>query len=210
MRRVQLNKKRQRQIYFDSKLNQKSNYLKNLDYLKTESNKEIEDKKIDILIDKCLGINKFERDYSFFSPPVYASHSSSPSKDNKNQKKRLFPELKVLITSPDEREYPEKYKKKDYIEDSFSNIYKNHKIINKNNANDKISNKINDIYKPNNRYVNTIETDKINYISRNEQNTYSSFLTGIGKTIMTQSIDDVGEPINFPRKRNIFNNISIK
>ena len=210
MRRVQLNKKRQRQIYFDSKLNQKSNYLKNLDYLKTESNKEIEDKKIDILIDKCLGINKFERDYSFFSPPVYASHSSSPSKDNKNQQKRLFPELKVLITSPDEREYPEKYKKKDYIEDSFSNIYKNHKIINKNNANDKISNKINDIYKPNNRYVNTIETDKINYISRNEQNTYSSFLTGIGKTIMTQSIDDVGEPINFPRKRNIFNNISIK
>ena len=210
MRRVQLNKKRQRQIYFDSKLNQKSNYLKNLDYLKTESNKEIEDKKIDILIDKCLGINKFERDYSFFSPPVYASHSSSPSKDNKNQKKRLFPELKVLITSPDEREYPEKYKKKDYIEDSFSNIYKNHKIINKNNANDKISNKINDIYKPNNRYVNTIETGKINYISRNEQNTYSSFLTGIGKTIMTQSIDDVGEPINFPRKRNIFNNISIK
>ena len=209
MRRVQLNKKRQRQIYFDSKLNQKSNYLKNLDYLKTESNKEIEDKKIDILIDKCLGINKFERDYSFFSPPVYASHSSSPSKDNKNQKKRLFPELKVLITSPDEREYPEKYKKKDYIEDSFSNIYKNHKI-NKNNANDKISNKINDIYKPNNRYVNTIETGKINYISRNEQNTYSSFLTGIGKTIMTQSIDDVGEPINFPRKRNIFNNISIK
>ena len=210
MRRVQLNKKRQRQIYFDSKLNQKSNYLKNLDYLKTESNKEIEDKKIDILIDKCLGINKFERDYSFFSPPVYASHSSSPSKDNKNQKKRLFPELKVLITSPDEREYPEKYKKKDYIEDSFSNIYKNHKIINKNNANDKISNKINDIYKPNNRYVNTIETDKINYISRNEQNIYSSFLTGIGKTIMTQSIDDMGEPINFPRKRNIFNNISIK
>jgi len=210
MRRVQLNKKRQRQIYFDSKLNQKSNYLKNLDYLKTESNKEIEDKKIDILIDKCLGINKFERDYSFFSPPVYASHSSSPSKDNKNQKKRLFPELKVLITSPDEREYPEKYKKKDYIEDSFSHIYKNHKIINKNNANDKISNKINDIYKPNNRYVNTIETDKINYISRNEQNTYSSFLTGIGKTIMTQSIDDMGEPINFPRKRNIFNNISIK
>ena len=209
MRRVQLNKKRQRQIYFDSKLNQKSNYLKNLDYLKTESNKEIEDKKIDILIDKCLGINRFERDYSFFSPPVYASHSSSPTKDNKNQKKRLFPELKVLITSPDEREYPKKYKKKDYIEDSFSNIYKNHKI-NKNNANDKISNKINDIYKPNNRYVNTIETGKINYISRNEQNTYSSFLTGIGKTIMTQSIDDVGEPINFPRKRNIFNNISIK
>ena len=209
MRRVQLNKKRQRQIYFDSKLNQKSNYLKNLDYLKTESNKEIEDKKIDILIDKCLGINKFERDYSFFSPSVYASHSSSPSKDNKNQKKRLFPELKVLITSPDEREYPEKYKKKDYIEDSFSNIYKNNKI-NKNNANDKISNKINDIYKPNNRYVNTIETDKINYKSRNEQNTYSSFLTGIGKTIMTQSIDDVGEPVNFPRNRNIFNNISIK
>ena len=208
MRRVQLNKKRQRQIYFNSKLNQKSNYLKNLDYLNNESTKEIEDEKIDILIDKCLGINKFERDYSFFSPPINASHSPSPSKDNKKQKKRLFPELKVLITSPDEKEYPNKYKKKDYIEDSFSNIYKNSKI-NKNNAKDKISNKINDIYKPNNRYLHTLETNKINDNSRNDQNTYSSFLTGIGKTIMTQSIDD-GETVNLPRMRNIFNNISIK
>jgi len=207
MRRVQLNKKRQRQIYFDSKLNQKSNYLKNLDYLKTEGIKEIEDEKIDILIDKCLGINKFERDYSFFSPPVYASHSSSPSKDKK-QKKRLFPELKVLITSPNERDYPEKYKKKDYIEDSFSNIYKNSKNKNS-NFNDKISNKINDIYKPNSRYLNTLETDRINYKSRNEENTYSSFLTGIGRNIMTQSIDD-GEQVNLSRNRNIFNNISLK
>ena len=207
MRRVQLNKKRQRQIYFDLKLNQKSNYLKNLDYLKTEGIKEIEDEKIDILIDKCLGINKFERDYSFFSPPVYASHSSSPSKDKK-QKKRLFPELKVLITSPNEREYPEKYKKKDYIEDSFSNIYKNSKNKNS-NFNDKISNKINNIYKPNSRYLNTLETDKINYKSRNEENTYSSFLTGIGRNIMTQSIDD-GEQVNLSRNRNIFNNISLK
>jgi len=207
MRRVQLNKKRQRQIYFDLKLNQKSNYLKNLDYLKTEGIKEIEDEKIDILIDKCLGINKFERDYSFFSPPVYASHSSSPSKDKK-QKKRLFPELKVLITSPNERDYPEKYKKKDYIEDSFSNIYKNSKNKNS-NFNDKISNKINDIYKPNSRYLNTLETDRINYKSRNEENTYSSFLTGIGRNIMTQSIDD-GEQVNLSRNRNIFNNISLK
>ena len=207
MRRVQLNKKRQRQIYFDSKLNQKSSYLKNLEYLKTESIKEIEDEKIDHLIDKCLGINKFERDYSFFSPPIYASHSPSPSKDNKKQKRKLFPELKVLITSPDEKEYPDKYKKKDYIEDSFSNMYKNSKA-NKNKANAKISNKINDIYNPNNRYVNTLETDKINYQSRNDQNTYSSFLTGIGRTIMTQFIDD-GDTVNLPRKR-IFNNISIK
>ena len=207
MRRVQLNKKRQRQIYFNSKLNQKSNYLKNLDYVKSEGIKELEDEKIEMLIDKCLGINKFERDYSFFSPPIYASHSTSPSKDNKKQKKRFFPELKVLITSPDEREYPEKYKKKDYIEDSFSNIYKNSK--NNNNLNDKISDKINDIYKQNKRYLNTLETDKINYNSRNENNNYSSFLTGIGRNIMTKSINE-GESLNLVRKRNIFNNISIK
>ena len=86
-------------------------------------------------------------------------------------------------------------------------MYKNSKI-NKNKANAKISNKINDIYNPNNRYVNTLETDKINYQSRNDQNTYSSFLTGIGRTIMTQFIDD-GDTVNLPRKR-IFNNISIK
>ena len=122
MKNVQLNKKRQLQLHFNKLFNKKSNYWKNLLNQNKEGIKEIENEKVDILINKCLGINKFERDYSFFNPPINGSLSSR--EHPKKQKFNFLPNLKILITSPIERDYPDRYKQKDYIEDNFSNIYK--------------------------------------------------------------------------------------
>ena len=92
MKRIKLNKKRQLQLRFNYLFNKKSNYLKNLPKLKYDGLKEIENEKVEILIDKFLGINKFERDYSFFNPPLI-SMSTSPKEDPQKRKLKLFPDL---------------------------------------------------------------------------------------------------------------------
>ena len=121
MKKLKLNRKRQIKLHFINLFNKKSSYLTNLSKLKTEGIKEIENEKIDILIEKYLGINKFERDYSFFNPSLLGSQSPTNSKKNKL---KIFPELKILITSPLEKEEPNRYKPKNYIDDNFSNRYK--------------------------------------------------------------------------------------
>ena len=76
-----------------------------------------------MLIEKYLGINKFDRDYSFFNPPLVGIQPSS-KEESKKKKLNIFPDLKILITSPVEKNDPERYKPKEYIGDNFSNIYK--------------------------------------------------------------------------------------
>ena len=203
MRRVKLNRRRQMQLHFDSLFNKKSDYLKNLVNVRTDGIKEIENEKVNILIDKCLGINQFDRNYGFFSPSIAATHSKTKD-EPKKPKLRLFPELKVLITSPNERENPDRYKPKDYIEDEFSNIYKN-----KNYFGEKNNNKLFGSYKPinRNRNRNTIESDVGIFYSKNE-NKENSFLSGIGRNIMLTTIEK--EDLKTPnKKKQIFNQISL-
>ena len=202
MKKIKLNQKRQKQIYFDTKLNKKSNYLKNLVNVKDEGYKKIENDKVDILINECLGIDKFERDYSFFNPPIFGFQSSNEISDK--NKLRLFPKLKVLITSPSEKDFPDRYKQKGYVEDSFSNIYKN----NYGNSIEKKNNIFSYNYKQKNKNYNTLEADK-NYLSRNGKNRGSSFLSGIGKHIFTYSVEKK-QSNNFSKQKKIINNISIK
>ena len=196
MEKVKLNKKRKLQLHFNSLFNKKSNYLKNLENIKTERIKEIENEKVELLIDKCLGINRFNRDYSFFNPSNFSSREHA-----KEKKLRLFPELKVLITSPSEKEYPNRYKQKDFFEDNFS--YKNNYNFEKGNYN----NKMYSDYKPINKNILEIYNGK--HSSVNGKNQSLSFLKGVGKQIMTLSIEK--DNLNNPkRKRKIINNISLK
>jgi len=202
MRKVQLNQRRQKQIHFNSKLNKKSNYLKNLVNVKDEGYKKIENDKVDILINECLGIDKFERDYSFFNPPIFGFQSSNDISEK--SKLKLLPKLKVLITSPSEKDFPDRYKQKDYIEDDFSNIYKN----SYRNSMEKKNNIYSYNNKQKNKNYNTLETDR-NYISRNGKNRGPSFLSGIGRHIFTYSIEKK-QSNGFLNQKKIINNISIK
>ena len=203
MKKIKLNKKRQLQIHFNNLFNKKSNYLKNLQNLNTEGIKEIENEKAEILIDKCLGINQFERDYSFFNPPLQNSEHSS-REESKKKKLKLFPELKILITSPIERNFPDRYKKKDFAEDDFSNIYKNN---NRNNI--EKENKLYGSYRSISKNKNSFEKDNEKFYGRNDKKIGSSFLTGVGRHIITESYDkeDLESSI---KKRKIFNQIKIK
>ena len=203
MKKVKLNKKRQLQLHFNYMFNKKSNYLQNLEKLRTEGVKEIENEKANILIDKCLRINKFERDYSFFNRPKIGTIASS-REEPKNRKFKIIPNLKLLITSPIEKNEPDRYKPKDYLEDNFSNIYKN----SSNNYPEK-NKKLYGSYKPITRNRNSFGEYEEKYLKRNRKNNYYSFLTSIGKNIINNYNEK--EISDYPIKRNkIYNYVTIK
>ena len=203
MRKVRFNKRRQLQLHFNNLFNKKSDYLKNLIKQNTEGIKEIENEKVDILIDKCLGINKFERDYSFFNQPIYGVSSSR--EETKKKKLKLFPDLKILITSPIEKNDPDRYKQKDYMEDQFSHIYKN------NNTNSpERKNILYGSYKPLNRKNYSLDNEnKKKIFYRNVQDNSSSILAGIGKNIISDTFDKENLGVSIT-KRKIHNYMTIK
>ena len=203
MKKIKLNKKRQLQLHFNYLFNKRSNYLKSLPNLNNEGIKEIENEKVDILIDKYLGINKFNRDYSFFNPPLYGSQPSF-REESKKKKVKMFPELKVLITSPNERAEPNRYKQKDFMEDKFSNIYK---TSNKNYQ--EKNNKLYGSYNSLNKNKNLFGEEKEKYFRRNENKVPSSVLTSIGKYVI-RDCNDKGELDSPLRGKQLFNHITIK
>ena len=64
--KLSLISKRNKRI-FESKINQKSRFLRSLPQRKYEGIKKVEEGKTELIIDKILGIGEFERDYAFFS-----------------------------------------------------------------------------------------------------------------------------------------------
>ena len=118
---------------FEQRINQKSLYLNHLSSQNHSSLKSLQNKKMDILFDEMAGNNKFKRNYSIFDPPLKNNYSNNISKndesenyDDKSLYKNipvLLPYLKIITTSPNEREYPEKYQKKEFKIDKFSGIY---------------------------------------------------------------------------------------
>ncbi len=126
---------------FNQIINKKSSFLNNLPNQNTKSLKSLNSKKIDILLDEMTGNNKFKRHYDLLSPqiqsPAINANNNNNSNKNKEEKKNtinnenniynriplFLPYLKIVMTSPNEREYPEKYKKKDFMIDDFSGIY---------------------------------------------------------------------------------------
>ena len=115
---------------FDLKINKKSNYLNHLPNQNTKSLKTLCSKKIDILIDEISGNKKFKRNYLFFNYKqnnyIKNKESDENIKEEKNISKNIptfSPYLKVIMTSPYDKEYPEKYRKKDFMIDEFSGMY---------------------------------------------------------------------------------------
>ena len=159
-----------------------------------------------MLIEKYLGINKFDRDYSFFNPPPSGLQQSS-REESKKKKLNIFPELKILITSPIEKNDPERYKPKEYIGDNFSNIYKKIK-----KRTPEKNNRLFGSYKPINRNQNSFEENNENYFKRNEKKESSAFLTSIGQNVINNYNDykDNQKLENQIKRNNIFNFISIK
>ena len=206
MKKVKLNKKRQLQLHFNYLFNKKSYYLKNLEKVRKEGNKEIENEKVDMLIEKYLGINKFERDYSFFNKPSVGVQPSS-REESKKKKLNFFPDLKILLTSPIEKNEPERYKPKEYLGDNFSNIYKKVK-----KKTPEKNNKLLGSYRIINRNPNSFEENNEKYYKRNERKESSAFLTGIGQHVINNNNDyNDKEKLEIPIKRNnVFNFISIK
>ena len=206
MKKIKLNKKRQLQLHFNYLFNKKSYYLKNLEKVRKEGNKEIENEKVDMLIEKYLGINKFDRDYSFFNQPSIGIQPSS-KEESKKKKLNIFPDLKILITSPVEKNDPERYKPKEYIGDNFSNIYKKVK-----KKTPEKNNRLFGSYRLINRNPYSFEDNNEKYFKRNEKKESSAFLTGIGQHVINNYNDyNDKENLEIPIKRNnIFNFISIK
>ena len=120
---------------FDQRINQKSPYLNHLSNQNHSSLKSLQNKKIDILFDEMSGNNKFNRNYSIFDPTSKNNYSNGNISKNDeseiiNEDKSLYknipvllPYLKIITTSANEREYPEKYQKKEFKIDNFSGIY---------------------------------------------------------------------------------------
>jgi len=120
---------------FDQRINQKSPYLNHLSNQNHSSLKSLQNKKIDILFDEMSGNNKFKRNYSIFDPTSKNNYSncniskideSEIINDDKSLYKNIpvmLPYLKIITTSPNEREFPEKYQKKEFKIDNFSGIY---------------------------------------------------------------------------------------
>ena len=120
---------------FDQRINQKSPYLNHLSNQNHRSLKSLQNKKIDILIDEMSGNNKFKRNYSIFDPTSKNNYSNGNISKNDESEiiyedKSLYknmpvllPYLKIITTTANEREFPEKYQKKEFKIDNFSGIY---------------------------------------------------------------------------------------
>jgi hypothetical protein len=111
-------------------LDKKSSYLKQLGKRKTNEQNKVNEYKSSLLIDRILGNDVlFKRNYAVFSynkPVVTTTLQKGP---------RLYikPNLQVNICSDVEILNPNKYAKKDFKADLFSQIYRNESTFKNNN-----------------------------------------------------------------------------
>lgn len=98
----------------------KSKYFKNLEKKKNDSYNLINTQKIEIIKDKLLRSNRFERNYALFSKNNLELKPSI----TQTQKIYFSPDIKPLFLSAEEEVYPNRYKKKKFDIDNFSLIYK--------------------------------------------------------------------------------------
>ena len=160
---------------FKEKINKKSSYLNHLKNQNSLSLKSLRSQKIDKLYDEMTENNKFKRNYLLFQPSTNKNKKISiNNEDNKinsinninsintinNMEKNvskkmplLLPYLKIVMTSPNEKEYPEKYQKKNFKIDNFSGIYLKSKPIS--------LHKIKQMKIENNSYKQNIKASKI-------------------------------------------------
>ena len=95
--------KRNKRI-FESKINQKSRFLRSLPQRKYEGIKKVEEGKTELIIDKILGIGEFERDYAFFS-----NNKLNEKPDNNKNKNNINPSLMNRISDLVKKDSVDKY-----------------------------------------------------------------------------------------------------
>ena len=105
---------------FYKRLYGKSKYLKNLERKKIESYNLLSNQKFEIIKEKLLRTNRFNRDYSIFSKEKLMLKTEQV----KSNKFYFSPDIKPIILSNEEANYPNRYRKKQFDTDNFSLIYK--------------------------------------------------------------------------------------
>ena len=101
--KLSLISKRNKRI-FESKINQKSRFLRSLPQRKYEGIKKVEEGKTELIIDKILGIGEFERDYAFFS-----NNKLNEKPDNNKNKNNINPSLMNRISDLVKKDSVDKY-----------------------------------------------------------------------------------------------------
>ena len=97
----------------------KSKYLKGLEKKKIESYNSLSNQKFEIIKEKLLRTNRFDRDYSIFSKEKLILKTEPIS-----NKFYFSPDIKPIILSNEEANFPNRYRKKQFDTDNFSLIYK--------------------------------------------------------------------------------------
>ena len=108
---------------FSQKINRKSSYLNHLPIQNVQSLKSLNVKKEDILFDEIID-NKFKRNYYLFEPKskktVNVNNEETRiinyKKNISNKIPLLLPYIKIVLTSENEKEFPEKYQKKKFYD----------------------------------------------------------------------------------------------
>ena len=119
---------------FKNLLEKKCSFLDNLSIQNSRSLKSLHAQKLNILFEQSSEKeNNFQRNYSIFNKNI--SYNKSYKKHKISKYPNLLPNIKIVLTSPEEREYPEKYLKKDFINNNISGLYLKTKPINMNKNN---------------------------------------------------------------------------
>ena len=155
---------------FESKINKKSFFLRQLPKKKHEAIKKVEEGKTELIIDKILGIGEFERDYAFF---IYQNNKSTTPKNvilNPNVQSSLKNKINYFI----QKENGNKYDNYRYEEDN-DNIY-----ISRDNLDKQYNNNRN--WKPKKLTISSSPSNNSNKYLNQKQN---SFLSKVGNNIIT-------------------------
>ena len=156
---------------FKKCINKKSEYLKNLEKRKNKSLRILNKIRIELIKQKIQNLNHIERNYKMFS---IKDGNKLPINDS--YKFYFTPNIKQIFLSPEESEYCERYRKRDYGIDNFSLIYKT-----TNSTDYPIRNlyktKVNEKIKTNNKKIN-------NSNHHNNKSSFDSFLTSIGTSVI--------------------------
>ena len=139
------NKNKYKKKYFSNLsaiLNDKPDYLKNLEKKRIDGLKKIKEEKARLIIDDTLKINKFKRNYSCFS------HNSMIDKSIKPLTIDIF----QILKKPIKYRIIENYSNKKVITKQVDNILFSNEYIQKKNLEIKHSNNFNNINNKNKRY----------------------------------------------------------
>ena len=159
---------------FKKFLNTKSDYLKNLERRKNKSTRILNKIRTEIIKQKIQKLNHIERNYK-----IFALKDGNKLPINNPNEFHNTPNIKPIFLSPEESEYNERYKKKEFDIDNFSLIYKTTnsteypiRVFNLSKFNEK------------SKYINKKSNNSSHINNINNKSSFDSFLTTIGSSVI--------------------------